>query len=67
MIRRILDWLFLQESPPWAPTCPEAQIELSMARRICWDYERFRYHLDRALLLERQHIARQPQPLPIDN
>lgn len=40
---------------PWTPECAEARIELRMARSITWDYDRFRYHLDKARLLEAEH------------
>ena len=46
---------------PWTPECPLARAELARARSISWDYDKFRYHLSRAVELERQFQARKPR------
>lgn len=57
VIRRLLNWLLPEGPEPWTPACPEARIELRVARSITWDYDRFRYHLDRAEMLERAYLS----------
>lgn len=43
---------------PWRPDCPLARAELNRARSISWDYEKFEYHMRRAVELERRFQAK---------